>query len=107
MRKPFRCRDPRVSTTQPFAVFLLQGSQKLHQRRLLPPVLVLLSFFGYFAFGEGLDLHLQVDLRVDVSSTQRDMAQPAAYRIYVHTRTQQVHGCRVPNDVWADLLGGN
>jgi hypothetical protein len=70
-------------------------------------VLVLLRFFGFLAFAERFRFHLQVDLRVDVGSTQRHMAQPPAYRIYVHTRSQQVHGCRVPNDVWADLLGGN
>jgi len=70
-------------------------------------VLVWLRIFSYFAFAKCLRLHLQVDLRVDVGSTQCEMAQPAAYRIYVHTCSQQVHGCRVSNDVWADLLSGN
>ena len=65
-------------------------------------MLALVWFFGYLAFAERLRLHLQVDLRVDVGSTQRDMAQPPAYRIYVHTRSQQVHGGRVPNDSAGD-----
>jgi hypothetical protein len=61
----------------------------------------------HLAFGQRFRLHLQVDLRIDVGSPLRHVAQPAADRIDVHTRPEQMRGGRVPNDVWADLLVGN
>jgi len=64
----------------------------LHKVRLIPPSLLGFAVGGKFTFGEGLGLHVQVDLGVDVRSSQRDMAEPATDCIDVNARTEEV-GC--------------
>lgn len=67
-------------------------------------MLVLLWFFGYLALGQRLCLHLQIDLGIDVGSTQRDMAQPAAYRVDINASPQQMGRGRLSNDVGLTCL---
>lgn len=47
--------------------------------------------------GQGLGLHFQIHLGVDVRGVQRNMAQPSADGVDIDTCTQEVDGCRVPN----------
>ncbi|HSE16380.1 MAG TPA: hypothetical protein VLB46_04980 [Pyrinomonadaceae bacterium] len=50
-RKLLVYRKHHGSTTHiTFRLGALQGTQKLHQRRLIPPVFLLLSFFGYLGW---------------------------------------------------------
>ena len=56
-------------------IIRLQGAQKVHQGRLVSPALGRFGVTGRFAFGQGLGLHLEVNLGIDVGSAERDMAK--------------------------------
>ena len=70
-------------------------------------MLIAVSTSFHFAFGQRFRLHLQVDLGIDVGSAEGDMAQPGPDGVDVHAGLQQMHGCRVSNDVRADSFAGN
>ena len=59
------------------------------------------------ALAEGLGLHLEVDLGVDVRGVERDVPEPGADRVDVHPGAQKVYGRRVADDVRADALGAD
>jgi hypothetical protein len=57
----------------------LQGSQKLEERWLFSPAL------DWFAGGKCLGLQLVVDLGIDVSRAERDVAEPGSDAVDVET----------------------
>ena len=58
----------------------------------------------YFASGEGLCLHFQIHLCINICSIERDVPEPSTDSVDVDTRAEKVgRGC-VPNGVWAYTL---
>src|SRR5712691_4249079 len=82
----------------------LQRSQELDDTRVLAPM-PWTSTSGYFAMSQGLGLHFQIDLRIDMGSVQRHVSQPAADSVDVNTRAKQVTGGRMSNRVRTDAFG--
>ena len=59
------------------------------------------------ALPQRLGLHREIDFGIDVGGIQGHMTEPGADRVDVDTRAQQVDGCRMPDHVRADALGGD
>jgi hypothetical protein len=68
--------------------------KECQQVGIIPPRFRLLPLFD-FAHREGLGLHGEVSLRVYICGLQRDMTQPAADRIDVHSGPKKVSSRRV------------
>ena len=59
---------------------------------------------GDRAHSQCFSLRFQVDLGVDISGIEGDMAEPASDRIDIHARTQKVGRAGMANGVRADAL---
>ena len=82
----------------------LQSMEELHQSGLGSPWLCAPGAGTDIAGSESLGLRLQIDLRVDIGSIERDVAQPATDRVDVDASAQQMRGRRVADNVRTDHL---
>lgn len=81
----------------------LKGAQERHQRRVVSPVPFRLVV-GDFAPCQSPGFHLQIDFRVNVRRIQRNMPEPGANGIDIHTGAEQMCGRRMSNAVRANPL---
>src|SRR5712691_6941142 len=83
----------------------LQRPQESEHIRLFTPAFSGLAY-RWFAMREGLGLHLQIDFGIDIGRVERDMSQPSADRVDVHSRSEEVDGRGVTDRVCAHFLPG-
>lgn len=80
-----------------------QGLQELDNIRALAPMPCTSNSLD-FAVSEGLGLHFQIDLCIDMGRVQRHVSQPAPDSVDVDTCPQQVTGSRMSDGVRTNVF---